>query len=199
MNAKFKVGDKIRRIRSQQNGRWAYGNDIVEVYYCSSLTLSINHNGVIGNYGYDPDLFVLVESVESNEYIDIKSLSIPEQLKLARTLIGKDVQYTTLPTYISNFVVENVRVIDDTNVEDLTESVKRNLEKTPVIIVVTSNNGKWMVPFECCNIPVKPTEITVKLNDSYNAIVSKDTVKVGCKTFKMDVIHEIVEANKSLQ
>lgn len=41
--------------------------------------------------------------------------------------------------------------------------------------------------------------IDVKLNASYTAVVSKDTVKVGCQTFPISVIKEILDASKKLK
>lgn len=39
--------------------------------------------------------------------------------------------------------------------------------------------------------------VTVKLNDKYDAIVSKDTVVVGCQTFPIDIIDKLVKARNS--
>ena len=39
-----------------------------------------------------------------------------------------------------------------------------------------------------------PRVINVKLNDRYNAVVTKDEVVVGCQTFSHDVIKELYEA-----
>jgi len=40
--------------------------------------------------------------------------------------------------------------------------------------------------------------VEVVLNDSYTAIVSKDTVKVGCQTFPITVLKALVAAHKKL-
>ena len=40
-------------------------------------------------------------------------------------------------------------------------------------------------------------EVTVKLNDSHDAIVTKDKIKVGCQTFSIDIIDKLVEARNS--
>ncbi len=41
--------------------------------------------------------------------------------------------------------------------------------------------------------------ISVKLNDDYTAILSHDGIKVGCQTFPLSVIDELVKAKKLLQ
>jgi hypothetical protein len=45
----------------------------------------------------------------------------------------------------------------------------------------------------------KPTQIEVKLNDEHNAIVTKDSIEVGCQTFSIDIIEKLAEARKQLE
>lgn len=45
----------------------------------------------------------------------------------------------------------------------------------------------------------KPTSIMVKLNDKYNAVVSATSVVVGCQTFPLSVIDELVEARDTIK
>jgi len=47
---------------------------------------------------------------------------------------------------------------------------------------------------------IKPAPKTkeVKLNSEYSAIVSKDTIKVGCQTIPYEAVKEIVKAHDSL-
>lgn len=40
--------------------------------------------------------------------------------------------------------------------------------------------------------------VKVKLNDDYDAIVSKDTIEVGCQTFPISILDELVEARKQI-
>jgi hypothetical protein len=40
-------------------------------------------------------------------------------------------------------------------------------------------------------------EISVKLNDTYTAVVSKDGITVGCQTFPLDVAKKVFEAAAS--
>jgi hypothetical protein len=44
----------------------------------------------------------------------------------------------------------------------------------------------------------KPTHKTVVLNDSYEAVVSKEEVKVGCQTFPIEKVKEILAAHAEL-
>lgn len=47
-------------------------------------------------------------------------------------------------------------------------------------------------------VPLKPTEIKVRLNTEYSANVRKDQVTVGCQTFPFSKIEEIIAAHKEL-
>lgn len=40
--------------------------------------------------------------------------------------------------------------------------------------------------------------VEVKLNESYTAIVSKDTIKVGCQTFKIGILTSLLAAHKKV-
>lgn len=44
----------------------------------------------------------------------------------------------------------------------------------------------------------KPKSVEVKLNDNHTAIVSADTVKVGCQTFPASIISELAEAHNKV-
>lgn len=53
------------------------------------------------------------------------------------------------------------------------------------------------------NLPVSmvkeaPSELSVELNDSYTAVISKDGVKVGCQTFPIKKIQEIIDTYNKL-
>jgi hypothetical protein len=39
----------------------------------------------------------------------------------------------------------------------------------------------------------------VKLNDQYSAVVRKDRITVGCQTFPIGIIDELVKARQSVQ
>lgn len=45
----------------------------------------------------------------------------------------------------------------------------------------------------------KPQTVDVKLNDSHKAVVSRDSIKVGCQTFPISVLDELVKARDSLK
>ena len=45
---------------------------------------------------------------------------------------------------------------------------------------------------------VTKKSVTVKLNDEYNAVVSNETVIVGCQTFPISKLLELVEVYKKL-
>lgn len=43
-----------------------------------------------------------------------------------------------------------------------------------------------------------PSQVEVRLNDQYTAILSDDGIKVGCQTFPLSVIDELVKAKQEL-
>ncbi len=47
--------------------------------------------------------------------------------------------------------------------------------------------------------PVKPTNVEVKLNDEYTAVVTKDTIVVGCQTFPISALTALNEAVNKLK
>lgn len=63
-------------------------------------------------------------------------------------------------------------------------------------------DGKW-VPVqesEFKNYKYRKTSSKkVKLNDDYDAIVSKDTIQVGCQTFPISILDDLAKALKEIQ
>jgi hypothetical protein len=59
---------------------------------------------------------------------------------------------------------------------------------------------EWNFPFFVLELVSKaPKTVKVKLNDSYEAVVSLDKVQVGCQTFSTSKIEELAKALASLQ
>lgn len=50
----------------------------------------------------------------------------------------------------------------------------------------------------CKKVPPKPASVSVQLNNSHTATVSKDTIKVGCQEFPIDVIEKLIDAKNQL-
>lgn len=53
-------------------------------------------------------------------------------------------------------------------------------------------------PSFCLEKVVEPTQVEVKLNSKYTAIVTKTRIKVGCQTFPVSKIKELTDALNSL-
>lgn len=45
-------------------------------------------------------------------------------------------------------------------------------------------------------LAIRPEAITVPLNNDYDAIVTKNSIKVGCQTFSPSILEKLVEAHK---
>jgi hypothetical protein len=57
-------------------------------------------------------------------------------------------------------------------------------------------NHSKMIPVELCTHA--PPTVTVKLNDSYDAVIHKDVVKVGCQEIPIAKVKEILDEHAKL-
>lgn len=66
------------------------------------------------------------------------------------------------------------------------------------IVLICEGNYSYPMCDKVTIVPDKPTSIAVKLNDSYEAVVTKDSIKVGCQTFPISILKELNEAAAKL-
>lgn len=59
-------------------------------------------------------------------------------------------------------------------------------------------NYKTIKLEEFVSIRDNPQVITIKLNSEYTAEVEKETIKVGCTVFPVEILYKLVDAHKSL-
>ena len=83
-----------------------------------------------------------------------------------------------------NWQVYNYIIIDGNDIYGSQGDIVRQLKTLTVI--------------EFADIPklFKANTVSVKLNDEYDAIVSADEIKVGCRTFPISIIDKLVEAKE---
>ena len=65
----------------------------------------------------------------------------------------------------------------------------------PVVVLTTRNGPPCISLFD---IYQKPEHVEVKLNSQYNAIVTSDTIQVGCQKFPISILKDLQDAHKSL-
>lgn len=177
----MKIGDKVRCIKK----------DVAIVIgreYIINRIDTLNDKPTVGIEGrpvheYYADYFELIGS----------TLSIEEQIILAKSYIGK-----TVASGCIKYAISKVNVV-------LTESEAINLGIASYYVLDDiSKNGFSVVVSDVSHAnPVLSVELSiefekVKLNDSYTAEVFKDKLVVGCQTFPISILDELVKAHKSL-
>jgi hypothetical protein len=187
----FKAGDKVKRKADQMDSWWL---EQCHDYSIKPDTIfevdeyrdngGILLKGAKQGYAYTGKYFELAEVSEETK--------MKEAFALARSLVGKTV------------------VCDDGDTKYNVAGVIFRQDKTDhgglgyTCETFLKDNG-WVVgvKFNSMNYPVQmvkelPTDIDVKLNGSYTATVSKGSVKVGCQTFPIEKIQEIIDAHNKL-
>lgn len=187
----FKIGDKIRRKEDERSGWWCDLCDRYSVKPDATLTVvKVNdYNEVFvkelrPHFGYQLDRFELVEALVDDQ--------IKEAYDLAQSLVGKTVKLSSDKT---NYTVKHVLLRRKGDTYGLGHSSNKHLDEHGWLVAVAI--GSMNVPVGM--VEEVPTEVTVKLNDSYSAVVSKDTVKVGCQTFPIDILKKLQTAADSLK
>jgi hypothetical protein len=180
MENTIKVGDTVVRRVTERDLFWnnscnkhklPVDGHYVVVGFSSSGGLKLQ--GFHSDCSYIDTCFDLVEFTPEQEY------------KEAKKLIGKTVKFKGGS---NKFKVEKVILRHDNDGGDLSLASQDYLKKHGYVVVVI---GNYFKPFP--EIELVPDEITLKLNDSYDAVVTKDGIKVGCQTFS----HDIVDALKN--
>lgn len=194
MNNTFKVGDKVKRYASAMDSFWKeqcrrYNVEIdatFEVVSHHGAGAGVQLKGLEPGYGYTLANFKLVEFAKPSEETKMK-----EAYELAKSLFGKTVECDDGTKYTVTGVIFR---------QDKTD----NLGLGAACGKFLKDNG-WVigVKFNGMNYPVQrvkevPADIDIKLNGGYTATVSKGSVKVGCQTFPIEKIQEIIDAYNKL-
>jgi len=120
-----------------------------------------------------------------NIYIEVSNNTecLAAMLLLSK-LSGKEINETSLDAAINNWSFYNFVTITGGN----------------VVRKVDSYSAKKIVSFkEIGNLDVLiNAKVEVKLNSTYTAIVTNDTVEVGCQKFPISIIDELVKARKTV-
>ena len=169
---KFKKGDKIKAVRDLGDLSLIL-NKIYEVESVETDGFILVKND-IGNFEeYKCHRFELVES----------SLpSIEEQIKLAKSFIGKRVASGTIDDIASEIFVHvkspntSYDVKDFYRIHGYCVAVRYGCCESPVV-----------------NLKLLPEFKELKLNDNHTAKIFKDRVEVGCQTFPIKVIRELAK------
>ena len=179
MKDTIKIGDTVVRRVSDRDSWWndscdkhklpADGHYVV-VGFSGSGGLKLQ--GFHSDYSFTPRYFDLVEFTPEQEY------------KEAKKLIGKTVKFKDLQT---KFKVKKVILRHDDDGRGLSQVCRDYLKEHGYVVTVSGDIFDSPFP----EIELVPDEVTLKLNDSYDAVVTKRGIKVGCQTFSHDILKEL--------
>jgi hypothetical protein len=123
-------------------------------------------------------------------------LSMEEQVKLAKSYIGKTV--SSVKDGVITHKVEKVNVV-----LSIKEAMKLKICSILVQDEIQNKGYAVVVSDDILAYPVELVKLTAKskevvLNESYTAKVYSDKIEVGCQTFPISILDELIEARNSL-
>jgi hypothetical protein len=122
---------------------------------------------------------------------DFNQLTLEEKIKAAQALVKNDPEYKDWKVLI-------LAVADHHNPVIVLEYYEE--QQKPIVIFKNKKNGMEK-PFtaKVYDKPSKPSKVKVVLNSQYTAEVSKDSIVVGCQTFPIEILDELIEARNKLK
>lgn len=182
---KYTTGDLLRCVDDMDSDPWLLEGCTYRVIRCNQkpeYLLEIedgNGNAVIGEWRQDR--FELVQSA---------ALTMEEQFKLAKSLVGKHVQCSTNGGWAGTFLVTQVLIYTESyQIDNSSALVQEEFGKIGWVVLVFGEDREVPV-----NQVTEYSQVTVKLNDSYEAVIDSNYVRVGCQTFPHSIIKEIQSA-----
>jgi hypothetical protein len=122
-------------------------------------------------------------------------MSLEKQIELAKSFIGKNVEYNDGAL---SYKVEKVNVVlsiqEALGLKICSNLVKDEIQNKGYAVVLSDDN--FAHPVELVKLTTKSKEVV--LNDRYTAKVYTDKIKVGCQTFPISILDELIEARNSL-
>jgi hypothetical protein len=191
MTTRYKEGDILKCVNDvDTNGYLTYGGTYTFIKYASYPDdhVMVEYNGKPSSAAWRADRFepVVVASTFPEKE---KTLSMEEQFKLAKSLVGRRVYYSSNTVDIWFTAAQALIYTEDFQVGRSSKLVREEFDKTGWVVVLVGDNNE---------VPVgqvkESTSIVVKLNDKYEAVIDERTVVVGCQTFPHSVIAEIQAA-----
>jgi hypothetical protein len=163
MKVKFKVGDKVRRIKKYQfKNNWDHKDKVLTVESINPTCIRFEEI----SSSWDPDYFELVETE-----------TFEDKIVKAYKMIGTSVYWRNNNNKILQHKVQSIIIESNT------------------IRLWNRTSGTYL---DYGRIIEKPKEVEVKLNEAHNATVTENTIKVGCQTFPISIIDDLVKAKKEL-
>jgi hypothetical protein len=182
----FKAGDKVKRKTYDMDYWW---NDI-----CEDANVKPDHVFTVSEFvsmhqlylegfksNFDSFRFELVSSPTDMESEYQRALKLVDK----KIVVGRD-----------KHTVQNVLFRRGNDRDDLMsfETLQHLNQHGWVVSVVF--DGRRNLPVSM--VKEVPSDLSVELNGSYTAVISKDGVKVGCQTFPIEKIQEIIDTYNKL-
>ena len=189
MQSKFNIGDEVKCINPHQN---FLIRDKTYHVSCNTHPHSTMDKfiRVIGSVEYFfEDRFELVSKVKL-------VLSMEEQIKLAKSFIGKEINYVIGTSSHLRFTPTKMMVYLGDTRDGMSPLVIEEFEKSGFVVVVY--NKLQSIPVMVCSLYI-PQFKEVKLNSEYTAKVYENQIVVGCQTIPISVIGELNKALKELK
>jgi hypothetical protein len=180
--SKFKIGDKVECVDVDTFGyEYISLGSIYEIKDIDSGYIFIK-NGNTHDCWYKSQCFKLEEK---------KPMNIQEQILNAQKYLGKT-GLRNKEGRVLTFIPSSVEIVYEQSILT-SDCVDNYLSKNDFCIVL--RNGIQSYPVEWVSFPV---EAIVVLNASCSAIVTKETIKIDCQVFPIDILDKLVAARKEL-
>lgn len=185
----MKPGDKVRCIERDTLLDVGKEYTLVKVPYAHTVNdnkpiVAIDHGAGYGVYSYYASLFVLVAAKDKFENLKVL-------VALAESLLKTTVTTKARPLQVTKYEI----FLDRGKAKMSSNSVLEEFDRSGFCVAVQGNQRS--VPVQEVNI--KPKELTTKLTNDYDAVVTKDSVQVGCQTISREKILELVKLMDSLR
>jgi len=182
MKDTIKIGDTVVRKVSERDKFWKNSCDEHKLPVDGHYVVKFNHSGGLILQGFHRDYSF------TDTCFDLVAVTPEQEYKEAKKLIGKTVAVKNVPSVKIKVTSVVYRMGDDA--DDLSSSCQDYLKEHGYLIAV--RGGRRSRPFP--EIELVPDEVTLKLNDSYDAVVTKDGITVGCQTFSHDIVDKLKSA-----
>jgi hypothetical protein len=135
------------------------------------------------------------------EKVKIATPTLEDKIQRAKDLIGKKVLFTAQSIGVVKTKVASWHVTSTTPpaLDERSLIYKYLQDNDACVYVVLGNNSHVPVDSERLEVIVEPEYKEVDLNGSYTAKVYKDKIEVGCQTFNVSILEELIQAHKELK
>ena len=182
---KFKVGDKVKRIKDYETKSW--------INYCNkhnknpmeelTITSIDNSFGDVGFFNEDATWGGNKFNKSSNQD------TMMEQIKKAESLLGK--QIFKKNSDLLSFIPTRIGIFYNTeNTDEMSMEVKEYINAHGYCVALVADGFSYPVEY----VMEKPEYVPVKLNNAYAAAVYKDKIVVGCQEFSTSIIAKLLKA-----